>query len=52
MSIRGENYATGTHDIRRCITKFPAIIAPSAGTSSMLFKLKLHELLLNKTTTH
>lgn len=44
---RGENYARG-----RRITKFPAKIALSAGTSSMLLNLKLHKLLLNKTTTH
>lgn len=49
---RGENYARGIHDIRRHFTKFPAKIAPSAGTSSMLSNLKLHKLLLNKTTTH
>jgi hypothetical protein len=48
---RGEDYARGIHDIRRCITKFSAKIAPTAGILSMLLNLKLHKLLLN-TTTH
>jgi hypothetical protein len=48
----GENYARGLHDFRRYNTKFPAKIAPSAGTSSVLLNLKLHKFLLNKTLNY